>query len=167
MLSECDELVSILSTFLSKSRFIRRKANRHAKFTIPEKFYWDATFLKPEGPEDAKDLKQKIVEEKEAIDWLREVEPYWARFFGEFTLSESAHIAAGEVCWKADLLDELNDDSMIIINNLALEIDFMELETETIELLINTYLTLAASRASQNEVPKSNDRQVEPVSTYR
>ena len=105
--------------------------------------------------------------DENALEWLREVEPYWARFFGEFTLSESTHIATGRRSWRKELLDELSDDSMIIFNNLALEIDFMDLDTFTCNTLINTYMTLAASRASQNEVSKSNDRQVEPISTYR
>lgn len=166
VLSESSELLSIILAFLSKSRSLRLRSHRHVHFTIPEKFYWDASLIDQPSPPDQKaDVEGKM--DENALEWLREVEPYWARFFGEFTLSESTHIATGRRSWRKELLDELSDDSMIIFNNLALEIDFMDLDTFTCNTLINTYMTLAASRASQNEVSKSNDRQVEPISTYR
>lgn len=120
-------------------------------------------------PQSKPEVKPQEPEE-DALDWLRSVEPYWTKFFGEFTLMESSSIKKGEnwgKSWKRDLLNELSDDSMIILNNLALEMDLMELDTVTCTQVIDTYLTLGATRATQNEVPRAIDRPVEPVSTHR
>ena len=56
---------------------------------------------------------------------------------------------------------------MVILNNLALEMDLMELDSDTCSQVIDTYLTLGATRATQNEVPRAINRPVEPVSTHK
>ena len=124
----------------------------------------------PESKPEVKPEVEPDEPEEEALEWLRAVEPYWTKFFGEFTLMESSSIKKGEnwgKSWKRDLLNELSDDSMVILNNLALEMDLMELDSDTCSQVIDTYLTLGATRATQNEVPRAIDRPVEPVSTHK
>ena len=166
VLADSEELISILIHFISRRRAIRRKSVRHSHFVMPKRYFWDESALEKTDPKNPTPKPGEKSEEN-LVEWLREVEPYYSRFFGEFGLTESSTIATGLTNWKNELLDELAEDSMMIFNNLALEIDLMELENSTSTSLINTFVNLAATRASQNEVPLSSERNAEPVSTYR
>ena len=86
------------------------------------------------------------------------------RFFGNYTLLECSSILSCDNSWRKDLLNELSEDCMIIFNNLALEVNMIELTKA--EVIINLLLHLAAIRASQNELPNIPDRP-EPLDLYR
>lgn len=177
---------NVLKRAAEKAAEAAKNAEKSAEKTSekPEKSETDSkspkiesTNQKPENPKpevkkepESKPEVKPDEPEEEALEWLRAVEPYWTKFFGEFTLMESSSIKKGEnwgKSWKRDLLNELSDDSMVILNNLALEMDLMELDSDTCSQVIDTYLTLGATRASQNEVPRAIDRPVEPVSTHK
>ena len=177
---------NVLKRAAEKAAEAAKNAEKSAEKTSekPEKSATDSkspkiesTNQKPENPKpevkkepESKPEVKPDEPEEEALEWLRAVEPYWTKFFGEFTLMESSSIKKGEnwgKSWKRDLLNELSDDSMVILNNLALEMDLMELDSDTCSQVIDTYLTLGATRASQNEVPRAIDRPVEPVSTHK
>jgi hypothetical protein len=144
------EILELVTLFVAKDRLVRRRMSRHANFAPPEKFYLtDDDSLTP----------------KDTIEWLREIEPYWEKFFGSYTLLECCSILSFESSWRSELLETLSEDSAVILLNLSLEIEMTELQKP--EVIINSLLNLAATRAAQNDVARTLDRQLDPVDTYR
>lgn len=173
-------LMALMSSFLERERSFRGRCPRHADFALPQKFFWDESVLKPTPPPHESDgvnsevkIKKESTElsevkpkiDPEPLAWLKESDPYWSRFFGDFTLIESNYITHSEVSWKKEVLEELTDDAMVFISNVALEVELCELERP--EPIIQSFLNCAAYRAMDNEVPVTNEFNVEPVSVYR